>query len=78
MKIHHHCITTAEIAVAHTAENLANEIEVVLDQWGIRDRIYVAATDNAQNIRNAIFYVMELHHLGYIGYTLQLSVKKTI
>ena len=77
MKIHHHCITTREISVAHTAENLANEIEVVLDQWGIRDRIYGATTDNAQNIRNAIVDVMELYHLGCIGHTLQLSVNKS-
>ena len=74
MQIHHHCITTKEVSVAHTAENLASEIEEVLNKWDIRDRIYGATTDNAQNIRNDI---TEFHHLGCIGHTLQLSVNKS-
>ena len=77
MQFHHHCITTQEVSVAHNAENLANAIEEVLNKWGIRDRIYGATTDNAQNIRNAIIDIMELHHLGCIGHTLQLSVNKS-
>ena len=36
-----------------------------------------ATTDNAQNIRNAIVGIMEIHHLGCIGHTLQLSVNKS-
>ena len=40
MQFHHHCITTQEDSVAHNAENLANEIEEVLNEWGIRERIY--------------------------------------
>ena len=63
--------------MAHTAENLANEIEVVLNQWDIRDKIYGATTDIAQNIRNAIVKILELHHLGCVGHTLQLSVNKS-
>ena len=63
--------------MAHNAENLANEIEEVLNEWGIRERIYGATTDNAQNIRNAIVGIMELHHLGCIGHTLQLSINKS-
>ena len=63
--------------MAHNAENLANEIEEVLNEWGIRERIYGATTDNAQNIRNAIVDIMELHHLGCIGHTLQLSINKS-
>ena len=31
--------------MAHNAENSANEIEEVLNKWGIRDRIYGAITD---------------------------------
>ena len=42
MQIHHHCITTQEASVAHNAENLANEIEEVLNKWDIRNRIYGA------------------------------------
>ena len=44
MQFHHHCITTQEVSVAHNAENLANEIEEVLNQWGIRERIYGATS----------------------------------
>ena len=77
MQIHHHCITTQEVFVAHNAENLAYEIEEVLNKWDIKDIIYGATTDNAQNIRNAIVDIMELHHMGCIGHTLQLSVNKS-
>jgi len=41
--------------------------------WGIRDKIYVGATDN---VRNAIVDIIKLHHLGCVGHTLQLSVNK--
>ena len=77
MQFHHHYITTQQVSVAHNAENFANEIEEMLNEWGIRERIYGATTDNAQNIRNAIVDIMELHHLGCIGHTLQLSVNKS-
>ena len=77
MQFHHHCITTKEVSVAHNAENLANEIEEVLNKWGITDCIYGATTDNARNIRNAIVDIMELHHLRCIGHTLRLSVDKS-
>jgi len=49
-------------------------MEVVLTEWGVRDKIYGATTDNAQNIRNAIVDFMELYHLGCIGHTLQLQL----
>ena len=77
MQFHHHCITTQEVSVVHNTENLANEIGEVLNERGIRERIYGATTDNAQNIRNAIVDIMELHHLGCIGHTLQLSIDKS-
>ena len=47
MQFHHQCITTKEVSVAHNAENLANEIEEMLNKWGITDYIYGATTDNA-------------------------------
>ena len=77
MQFHHHCITMQEVSVVHNTENLANEIGEVLNERGIRERIYGATTDNAQNIRNAIVDIMELHHLGCIGHTLQLSIDKS-
>ena len=51
MQIHHYCVITREVSVAHNAENLANEIEEVLSKWGIKDQIYGATTDDAQNIK---------------------------
>ena len=32
MQIHHHCITTQEVSVAHNADNCANEIKEVLNK----------------------------------------------
>ena len=50
--------------MSHNAENLANEIEEMPRKWNIRDKIYGTTSDNAQYIKNTIFYHMKLHHLG--------------
>ena len=36
--------------MSQNAENLANEIEEVLNKWDVRDKIYNATKNNAQNI----------------------------
>ena len=78
MEIVHHSLCTREVSDAHTAENLAKELEESLREWAIRDKVYGATTDNGMNIKNAIVNEMELQHFPCIGHTLQLSVAKAL
>jgi hypothetical protein len=38
----------------HTADNLANELILVVNEWDIREKITVVVTDNAANIVAAV------------------------
>ena len=76
MQMRHHTLCTQEISVAHSAENLADEIGRILEDWGLSEKLYGATTDNARNIRNAVVDIMQVMHLGCVGHTLQLSVHK--
>ena len=70
------CFATKELPVAHTAENISEKIEEILDEWNIdKDIIVAAITDNARNMINAI------NGLGFLyfpcmGHTLQLGILK--
>ena len=49
------CFATKELPVAHTAENISEKIEEILDEWNIdKDIIVAAVTDNAGDMINAI------------------------
>ena len=56
----HHCLSTWEVSVAHTAVNIAKELREEIVQWGISDRVHGFTTDNGQNVVNAI-----VDHLNY-------------
>ena len=74
----HHCLSTWEITVAHTAVNIAKELREELVQWGLTDKVHGFTTDNGQNVANAIVDHLNYLHLGCIGHTLQLSVGKAL
>ena len=72
----HNALCTQEISIAHTAENLADEVSKILADWNLLEKLYGATTDNARNVRNAVVDIMQVVHLGCVGHTLQLSVSK--
>ena len=70
------CLATKELPVAHTAENIGEKIEEILDEWNIdKDMIVAAVTDNARNMINAI-NGMGFLHFPCMGHTLQLGILK--
>ena len=69
-------MATKELPVAHTADNIGEKIEEMLDEWNIdKDIIVAAVTDNARNMINAI-NGMGFCHFPCMGHTLQLGILK--
>ena len=64
------CLATKELPVAHTADNIGEKIEEMLDEWNIdKDSSY------ARNMINAI-NGMGFCHFPCMGHTLQLGILK--
>ena len=62
----------------HTAVNLANYLDVVLDCWNLPiTQVSAVVTDNATNITAAIAR-LERQRIGCFSHTLQLSVQKAL
>ena len=50
-----YCLGIKELPIAHTANNIGEKIEEILDEWNIdKDIIVATITDNARNMVNAI------------------------
>ena len=59
--------TSAWPRKSHTAENIGQKIEEILDEWNIdKDIIVAAVTDNARNMINDI-NGMGFHHFPCMG-----------
>ena len=70
------CLATKELPVAHTADNIGEKIEEMLDEWNIdKDIIVAAVTDNARSMINVI-NGMGFCHFSCMGHTLQLGILK--
>ena len=65
-----------ELPTVHSADNIGEKIEEILDEWNIDKDIVVAAViDNARNMVNAVNGI-GLRHFPCIGHTLQLGILK--
>ena len=77
-ELKHFLLEIGEMVEQHTAINLANYLEEVLDRWNLPvTQISAVVTDNASNITAAIAR-LERQHLGCFSHTLQLSVQKAL
>ena len=56
-------LTTNEMEERHTAENLGNELQNMLADWEITDKVVAMVTDNARNIKAGkyIFKYSDIH-----------------
>ena len=64
------CLETRELLVAHSVENIAEELDQNMKEWNIHSKVVAATTDN----RNAM-EKLELLNLPCVGHTFQLAVK---
>ena len=71
-------LETGEMVEQHTAVNLANYLDEVLDRWNLPiTQVSAVVTDNATNITAAIAR-LERQRIGCFSHTLQLSVQKAL
>ena len=78
--IHEVILTIEYIRYPHTAQNISDALFVILDEWGLREKLHMITTDNGANMKKAI------KEMGKItsnikwqlcaAYTLQLVVEK--
>lgn len=58
----------------HTAENLKDELTRVVTEWGIKEKVFAIATDNAANITKAV-KLTSWNHLSCLAHTINLIVQ---
>ena len=47
-------LTVEYVRYPHTAENISDALLVILDQWEIREKVYMITTDSGSNMKKAI------------------------
>lgn len=62
----------------HTSENLSKELQRIVSEREIQNKILLAVSDNAANIKNAISNKLNWKHLGCFAHTLNLIVKDAL
>ena len=70
-------LSTYQVKMSHTAENIASELKAITDKWGITAKITCIVTDNAANIVAAA-HLTGWQHLPCMAHTLNLIVQESI
>ena len=61
----------------HTSENIKNSLKSILGEWNLKEKCFAATTDNAANIKKAVFLMNNnVIAIGCAAHTLHLSVTK--
>lgn len=47
-------LTIEYVKYSHTAQNISDALLVILDQWELREKVYIITTDNGANMKKAI------------------------
>lgn len=62
----------------HTSKNLANELIRITTEWDVQNKILLAISDNAANIKKTILEELQWNHLGCIAHTINLIVQDAL
>lgn len=63
---------------AHTSAYIAAEILSILEEWGVKDKVILAVSDNGANIKKALENDLGLKHFGCYAHTLNLAVQEAL
>ena len=69
-------LTVQYVRYPHTAKNIAECIENILQQWKIRDLTTAITTDNASNMKKCVELLNGIKWVGCFSHTLQLVIGK--
>lgn len=62
----------------HTSQNIASEINAIVDQWAITGKVNFVVSDNGANVVKAIKEILGLKHFGCFAHTLNLIVEDAL
>ncbi|KAK0147398.1 putative AC9 transposase [Merluccius polli] len=68
-------LKTKELKESHTAENVGQCIQEILDFFGV-ERVIAITTDNATNYVNAVERHLQMVNIPCVAHTLNLAVRK--
>ena len=70
-----HVLTTKEVRERHTAVNVADDLQAVVDDWNLAPKVAGITTDNARNMVAALAQLPWIR-VSCFAHTLQLAVKE--
>jgi hypothetical protein len=53
-QLHEVVLSVQHVRYPHTAEHIGDTLLELLDEWGLRDKVFIVTTDNGANVRKAI------------------------
>ncbi|KAL0821412.1 hypothetical protein ABMA28_004894 [Loxostege sticticalis] len=62
----------------HTSANIAAEIGILVDKYGLRDKVNFMITDNASNVVKAVKEELKWKHFGCYAHSLNLVVEDAL
>lgn len=71
-------ISTSELQESHTAQNIAQAIKTILEEWQLEDKIVTIVTDNASSMKKAVSEFLCKRNHFCVAHTLNLAVKDCI
>ena len=75
-KLREFTLDIAYVRYPHTAVNIRDTLEGILNEWGIRDKVFTITTDNASNMKKCVQDMEGVNRLGCTAHTLQLVIGK--
>lgn len=68
----------AQIFDTHTSENLAKEIDRIVEEFSLKDKVILVVSDNASNINIAVKKHLDWQHFGCYAHSLNLIVQSAL
>ncbi|CAI6371303.1 unnamed protein product [Macrosiphum euphorbiae] len=76
-KIHCTVLSTNKMDINHTSENIATEINLIIKDWDIVNKVVTIVTDNASSMIKAC-QILKIRHLPCFAHTLNLVVQDSL
>ena len=73
---HEITLTVNYVRYPHTAEHITESLEKTLEDWKLREKVFVITTDNAANMKKAVSNMNAIEWQGCNAHTLQLIIGK--
>ena len=74
--LHEVTLTVNYVRYPHIALHITESLEEILDEWKLREKVFVITSDNAANMKKAISDMKLIEWQGCCAHTLQLIIGK--